>query len=113
MNLDRFQPPTALEELYRCESCGERIESASTVFLDDVPYHITCFPEPSFDDDEEPEPKDEHRHLSTWIGYCTVCSIILIAALFVRSDSQQTKGILITALMGLAAIWFIWRVIRR
>jgi hypothetical protein len=110
MNLDRFQPPTPGEELYRCASCGEMIGEASNVFIDDVPYHLHCVPEPPFKDDEEPV-KHQH-HFQTWIGYCTVCALILIVALFVHPHSEQMKGIIISGALALASVWMLVRVCR-
>lgn len=50
-NMDRFQPPTARDELHICAECGVEI-TGDVVWVHDVPYHWNCQPNNQDEDDE-------------------------------------------------------------
>lgn len=111
---DRFQPPNAREQLYRCESCGELIEGGTTVFFDDIPYHLDCRPDIEFQDDHPAPDQDALRkRFWTWIGYTGISAAILVVAMFVRMRSESVKGFLVMGLLLITSGWFLSRVVRK
>ena len=49
--MDRFQPPTARDDLRICGDCGEAIQG-NIVWIADVPYCWECVQENQDEDDE-------------------------------------------------------------
>ena len=105
--LDRFQPPSRRDELYRCEGCYEMIDGSGLVFINDVPYHPDCLPEPLFRSEIEDMAKPASSALVTVLTWTGGSAIVLTAGLLLNSENLLVPGMI----LGLSAC-FILRVLR-